>query len=122
VTDPDGQLTATLTEAALGYPGAVEDFPWGDRVAKVNGKIFAFLGSSHRDGPTVSVKIPESAPTALALSSCESTGYGLGRAGWVTVHLDHAECPDEDLLLEWIDESYRTVAPKRLIAELDLLT
>jgi predicted DNA-binding protein (MmcQ/YjbR family) len=88
----------------------------------VNGKIFVFLGSSHSDGPKVSVKIPESAPVALALSPCEPTGYGLGRVGWVTVHLDHAESPDEDLLLEWIDESYRIIAPKRLIAELDSLT
>ena len=33
-----------LRKFALGYPEAVEDFPWGDRTIKVRGKIFAFLG------------------------------------------------------------------------------
>ena len=25
-------------------PGAMEDFPWGERVVKVNKKIFVFMG------------------------------------------------------------------------------
>ena len=45
-------------------------------------------------------------------------GYGLGRSGWVTVPL-RAPGMTLDLLRDWIEESYRIVAPKRLVAELD---
>ncbi len=46
-------------------------------------------------------------------------GDGLGRADWVTVNLE-AELPPTDVLLDWVAESYRAVAPKRLAALLDL--
>ena len=35
----------TVRRHALGMPGAYEDFPWDDSVAKVGKKIFAFLGA-----------------------------------------------------------------------------
>ena len=47
------------------------------------------------------------------------TGYGLGRGGWVTSAFDADEDPPVDILCDWIEESYRAVAPKRLVAELD---
>ena len=33
-----------LLSFALAFPGASLDHPWGEEVAKVNGKIFVFLG------------------------------------------------------------------------------
>ncbi len=104
---------------AFGLPGAWEDHPWeDDSVAKVGKKIFVFFGSPERPG--LSVKLPESAAHALSLSCTTPTGYGLGRHGWVRIDLAPAgEIPDVDLLLDWIEESYRSVALKRLIAELD---
>ena len=33
-----------LRAHALAYPGAREAFPWGERVVKVGGKVFVFLG------------------------------------------------------------------------------
>lgn len=46
-------------------------------------------------------------------------GYGLGRAGWVRVPLAEQGAPAAELLCDWVEESYRAIAPKRLIAELD---
>jgi predicted DNA-binding protein (MmcQ/YjbR family) len=104
---------------ALSLPGATEDFPWGERVAKVNGKVFVFLGGDDRTGPPgMTVKLVESHGHALAIEGAEPTGYGLGRSGWVNVPL-HAEGVTLNLLRDWIEESYRIVAPKRLVAELD---
>lgn len=101
---------------ALALPEATEDHPWGEDVAKVNGKIFVFLGppSSRR----MTVKLVESHGHALAITGAEPTGYGLGRSGWVTVPL---RAPGLDLVLlrDWIEESYRIVAPARLVAHLD---
>lgn len=112
------RVASALADAATRYPGSVEDFPWGERVAKVNKKVFAFLGMGQPAGTAVSLKLPRSAPYALSLAACQPTSHGLGKAGWVTIHLNREECPDLDLLLEWLDESYRAIAPARLVAEL----
>ncbi len=70
------------------------------------------------DGFGISVKLPHSREAALTLDWTEPTGYGLGRAGWVSAHLRRAPSLDMALIKEWIDESYRAVAPKTLAAKL----
>jgi predicted DNA-binding protein (MmcQ/YjbR family) len=108
-----------LRAFALSLPGASEDFPWGDRVAKVNRKIIAFLGRDPGTGPSlITVKLRESHAHAMSLDGSEPTGYGLGPSGWVNVPVDAPDVTLE-LLCDWIEESYRIVAPKRLVAELD---
>ena len=82
----------------------------------MNRKVFVFLGP---DASTrMTVKLDESHGHALSIEGAEKTGYGLGRSGWVTLPLD-ADGVTPDLLRDWIEESYRIVAPKRLVAELD---
>ncbi|AHG88521.1 hypothetical protein J421_0984 [Gemmatirosa kalamazoonensis] len=110
-------LEGTLRTWALAYPTATEDFPWGERAIKVGGKAFLFLRGA---GPTVSfsVKLPHSAAEALELPYVEPTGYGLGRHGWVTATVDAGRDAPLDTFRAWIDESFRAVAPKRVIASL----
>src|SRR5688572_1731177 len=72
-----------LREFALRYPGAHEEFPWGERVIKVKGKVFLFLGKG-AEGLSLSVKLPQSGMLALDLPFTSPTGYGLGKSGWVT--------------------------------------
>jgi predicted DNA-binding protein (MmcQ/YjbR family) len=104
---------------ALSLPGAVKDQPWGEEVVKVRGKIFVFVGPP--GGRRMTVKLAESHAHALAIEGAEPTGYGLGKAGWVTVPL---RAPGVSLAVQrdWVEESYRIVAPKRLIAELDAVS
>jgi predicted DNA-binding protein (MmcQ/YjbR family) len=119
VTRRPADVRARLREFALSFPEASEDFPWGERVAKVGGKVFVFLGHDDRtDPPLMTVKLVESHGHALAIEGAAPTGYGLGPSGWVNVPL-HADGVTLDLLRDWIEESYRIVAPKRLVAELD---
>jgi predicted DNA-binding protein (MmcQ/YjbR family) len=117
IPSPKRPEAVLLRAFALGYPEAYEDFPWGERVAKVKGKVFVFLG---RDGNELglSVKLPESGMLALGLPFASPTGYGLGKAGWVTVRFGKREKAPVALLRSWIDESYRAVAPKKLVAAL----
>jgi predicted DNA-binding protein (MmcQ/YjbR family) len=106
-----------LTAFALGYPGAEESFPWGERAVKVRGKTFLFMraDASHL---SLSVKLPHAREFALDYPFTEPTGYGLGRSGWVTARFGPgAEIP-VDVLCAWIDESFRAIAPKRLVAGL----
>lgn len=106
-----------LERFALSLPDAWPDTPWdGDPVAKVGKKIFAFLGTPA--SPHVTVKLPDSADHALSVPGAAPTGYGLGRHGWCTVPVGTDEAPLE-LLRDWIEESYRAVASKKLIAQLD---
>ncbi|MEV0934898.1 MmcQ/YjbR family DNA-binding protein [Streptomyces phaeochromogenes] len=111
-----------VREFALGLPGAAEEFPWGESVAKVNKKVFVFLGVADGSYPLgVTVKLKDEVAHAHALSSpgAEPAGYGLGKAGWVRVPLEEKGAPAAELLCDWVEESYRTIAPKRFIAELD---
>jgi predicted DNA-binding protein (MmcQ/YjbR family) len=105
-----------VREFSLSLPEASEDHPWGDDVVKVGGKIFVFLGGSASKRMTV--KLEESHPHALSIEGAEPSGYGLGASGWVTVPL-RADGVSIALLRDWVEESYRIVAPKRLTAVLD---
>lgn len=107
-----------LLAHALSYPEAWEDHPWEDTVAKVGKKIFVFMGGGVDDFG-ISVKLPESAEFALGMDFTSPTGYGLGRAGWVTATFPKGSSIPIDLLCDWIDESYRTVAPRKLAKALD---
>jgi predicted DNA-binding protein (MmcQ/YjbR family) len=109
-----------LLAFALGLPGAYEDHPWGDEaVAKVNGKIFVFFGAGEgTETIAIAVKLDESLEQALMAPGASPTGYGLGRAGWVTIPLTSAT-PPLAVLKDWVEESYRRVAPKRLVTDLE---
>jgi predicted DNA-binding protein (MmcQ/YjbR family) len=108
---------AILRRFALSYPSAYEDFPWGETVIKVAKKVFLFLGTAS-DGLHLSVKLPQSASLALSLPFASPTGYNLGKSGWVTARFGSRDNPPLPVLRQWIDESYRAVAPKRLVATL----
>jgi predicted DNA-binding protein (MmcQ/YjbR family) len=109
-----------LMAYALSFPEAWQDEPWeGDVVAKVGKKIFVFFGSRDEGTVGLSVKLPASAEEALAYPFTEPTGYGMGRHGWVSAQFARGDAPPIDMLEEWIDESYRAVAPKKLVKLLD---
>jgi predicted DNA-binding protein (MmcQ/YjbR family) len=115
------QAEAILRKFALSYPEAREEFPWGERVVKVRGKVFVFLGCPG-DGLHMSVKLPESGVLALTLPFTSPTGYGLARSGWVTARFGGRDKPPVEVLRAWIDESFRAVAPKKLVAALPAVT
>ena len=83
-------FAAPLREFALGLPGAYEDHPWGESVAKVAKKVFVFFGHDEVTDFGMSVKLPQSKLEALSLPWTEPTGYGLGKSGWVSVKLAEA--------------------------------
>jgi predicted DNA-binding protein (MmcQ/YjbR family) len=104
-------------EFALSLPEAVEEFPFGHSVLKVNKKAFAFLGTNEEGNATIALKLPHSGAQARKLSCAQPTGYGLGKSGWVTVALASRDTPSAKTLRFWIEESYRAIAPKRLAAQ-----
>jgi len=112
------QVEKKLRDIALAYPGAREEFPWGERVVKVGKKVFVFMGMPDGGGLGLSVKLPNSGTMALMFPFATPTGYGLGKSGWVSARFEAGEAPPVELLRAWIDESYRAVAPKTMVARL----
>lgn len=98
----------------LTLPDAWEDHPWGETVLKVRKKVFVFLNGSREGTVALSVKLPQSAEFALLHPFASKTGYGLGKAGWVTCEFKDGDDIPLEILIEWMEQSYRAVAPKTL--------
>jgi len=113
--DAETSLADAVRAFAFSLPEAWEDHPWGESVAKVGKKVFVFFGADQPEdgGCWLGLKLPESKEDALALPFTRLMGYGLDRGGWVGIQAP----PDMplDVLVRWVEESYRTVAPKALL-------
>ena len=120
-----------LRTFALGLPAAEEDFPWEEPVIKVRrkpgvppwrregvyGPMFLWMGRRDADRPAIAVKLTSSYQEAIAIAGAHPTTIsGLGQWGWLTVPLGTV---DLAVVCDWIEESYRNVAPRRFVAELD---
>ncbi len=105
---------AALRKTALTYPQATEDFPWGHRAFKVKKKMFLVL-SFDKDVFNVTMKLPDSGKQAVQLPFAKPTGYGLGKSGWVTASFGPKDKVPIELLEDWMEESYRAIAPRKLV-------
>jgi predicted DNA-binding protein (MmcQ/YjbR family) len=108
---------ARLEAIALALPEAVrvDIEAWGgEPTFRVRGKNFVF---SDAEATGLSVKLPpdEAAAVVAADPGAQPTGYGLGRAGWVSIVIAPDADDDRwDQVAEWVRTSYCRVAPKRL--------
>ena len=108
---------AALRKQALAFPETRADHPWGHTAIKVRGKASIFL-SREEDGLSLSLKLPQSREFALEYPFTEPTGYGLGKSGWVTASFGAKDKPPLDVLAFWLAESFRAIAPKKLLASM----
>lgn len=110
-----------LRAFGLGFPGAHTKSPWpGHLDLAVNGKTFAFM-STDDEAFSLTCKLPESGVAALMFPFASAAAYGLGKSGWVNAKFDDSVTPPADILAvfkDWIVESYRATAPKKLAAVL----
>jgi predicted DNA-binding protein (MmcQ/YjbR family) len=111
----------TLKTFGLSLPATQPKSPWpGHDDVAVKDKTFTYLSvSASSGGLVVSVKLPVSGKDVLRLSSAKPTGYGLGKAGWVTVHFAKDDAVPLDTVKRWMMESYRAQAPKTLVKQLE---
>jgi predicted DNA-binding protein (MmcQ/YjbR family) len=98
--------------ACLAYPGAVEDYPFGDEVAviRVGGRMFALV-SLAGDAGSVNLKCdPDLALELRAQHAAVRPGYHQDKRHWNTVDLDGSVADDE--LHDLIAHSYELVVHK----------
>lgn len=99
----------------MAFPGAWEDHPWGETVFKVGTKVFVFCAP---DGAAITVKpLPDERDALLADGRFAVARY-IGKYGWLSMDISAAK-PDWAEVTELIDTTYRQVAPKKLVKELD---
>ena len=106
----------SLRNFALNYPETREDKPWGESAIKVREKSFVFMRCEGKE-LMVTMKLSERREFALEYPFASPSRYGLGKSGWVSCRFTGKDRPPLDVLRAWIDESYRAVAPKKLIVE-----
>jgi predicted DNA-binding protein (MmcQ/YjbR family) len=113
----DGELEP-LRQICLRFPEAVEGGGVGDPSWKVRDKIFA-MQHGHNERPSVWFKAPPGVQEMLV--GAEPSRFFrppyVGHAGWVGAWLDVPV--DWEELADFVEESYRLTAPKRLTAQLD---
>ncbi len=105
----------------LALPGTHEDFPWGERVLKVDGKVFVFMGMEESVDETLglTLKLRDEFVELVQEPHAKPCGYGLGRHGWVSFSWPVGEVPSTEWILRRVETSYRSVAKKRRLKELD---
>src|SRR4051812_13012556 len=111
------QAGAALRKFALAFPETHEDHPWGECAIKVGKKTFLFMRSD-RTGLSLSTKLTDSNEDALEHAFAKPTAYNLGKSGWITSTFGPKDKVPVALLKRWIGESYRSIAPKKLVAQL----
>ena len=121
-----GRLSAKAAEAELiafasTMPGAWEDHPWDHTVLKVGKKVFVFFGGAAAEAHTLSitVKLPISYEMALTLPYMSPAGHGLWKGGWARLTQTTGDDFDLETIRGWILQSYRAVAPNKLVKLLD---
>src|SRR5918996_2125528 len=115
---PDSSLDP-IRSIASKYPEAEKAFLFGDHeVFRERKKVFVWLSTTEKGCAGVSVKLKDSQAAALMLPFVRPSGYGMSKWGWVDAEFPKGKLP-LDLLAQWIDESYRHTAPKKLLKGMD---
>ncbi len=110
-----------LRQICLVLPEASEKEAWGDPTWRVRDRIFAMQKGNFEGGrPSVWFKAPQGDQAALVSFDPDRFFIPpyLGHKGWLGAHLDGRELDWEELG-ELVEDSYRLIAPKRLVARLD---
>jgi hypothetical protein len=116
-TQTDTRIEQRLRELCLSFPEAIEKEAWGAPTYRV-GRIFA-MQSGDEGRIDVWCKARPMVQEMLVASDPDryfAPPY-VGPNGWIGIHLTFDV--DWDDVEDWIAESYRLVAPKRLVTALD---
>jgi len=107
-----------LLAITLKLPGAYEDRPWGSVHCKVDGKIFVGWGRDDDGIMSIGVRTDPDLQGSLVRSDPRITiAKYVGKYGGIDIELGPK--PDWAEVEHFIVESYRRIAPKRRLQELD---
>jgi predicted DNA-binding protein (MmcQ/YjbR family) len=107
-----------LLAIVLKLPGAYEDRPWGSVHCKVDGKIFVGWGRDEDGDMSIGIRVDKAfQPMLVANDKRFTVAKYVGKYGGVDMSLGPK--PNWDEVEKFIVESYRLIAPKKRLKELD---
>lgn len=109
-------LLQKLRDVCLTFPEAMEQETWGHPTFRVRGKIFATAGADEDGRVSMSAKSSEQAELLASGDPFFFPSY-VGSKGWIGVKLGRST--DWEEIAEIVEDSYRHIAPKRLVKQLD---
>ncbi len=105
-----------LRKICLQFPDTQETIKWEKPHFCVGEKIFAGLGDE--DGhPVMGCKLEMDHAASIVKAPGFSKAPYVGHKGWVSVNLSVVK--DWELIEELVTESFRLIAPKRLLKKMD---
>ncbi len=111
-------LSEAIRAMAMALPEATEGQSCVNRAFKAGGKNFAFLGE--KDGECgLRLKLDASIDDLTRRAKTQPDRYQVGNHGWTMLRFAPDEPPNTNDLEAWILESYRLLAPKKIVATLD---
>ena len=118
-----GAPLVRLRKLCLALPDAHEVEAWGEPTFRVRNKLFAMFAApnNHHGGgrPAVWCKAAPGNQSIMVRASPRRFFVPpyVGPSGWVGIWLDRN--PDWDEVADLLRDSYRLIAPKKLVAVLD---
>lgn len=119
---PPADPLLKLRALALALPQAHEQIAWGEPTFRVKNKLFAMYAAAnnHHGRGRPAVWIKAKADNQRLLIASDPTRFFsppyVGPSGWVGVWLDKR--PRWSVVAELLNDGYRQVAPKKLLAEI----
>ncbi len=111
-------ISEEIRSHAVTYPETVEGTSCVNRAFKAGGKNFLFLGE--KDGEcNMRLKLKESIDEMHERDGRDPGSFGVGMGGWTLIKFPPDEHPPLADLQRWIAESFRLLAPKKVVALLD---
>jgi len=109
--------TRALRARALEFPGVAEGDSCVKRSFKARTKGFLYLGEKD-ESYNVMLKVGDSLDDVRRFCAERPDTRSVGETNWVTLDFAGDEAPPP-ALNDWIEESFRLLAPKKLVAELE---
>jgi len=114
-TLPARKPIAALRRIALRLPETLEGMTCGKQAFKARNKAFLFVGSEETTY-NIMVKLRDALPEAASLQAKSPEKYAVGGHGWVKATFSHSAPLPVGRFERWIEESYRLLVPRQLVA------
>lgn len=109
--DFKSDVARAIRDHAMTLPRAEEGTSCVNRAFKAGGKNFAFLGETE-ELFKLRLKLKDSIDEV-------NERFDLGSSGWTMLAFPPDDAPPLEDLGRWIEESFRLLAPKKIVAELN---